>query len=79
MSKKRELPKKECSKLHINLSDKAKDELTHLKVITEKQSISDVIHAAVSWYKFLVEEQQKGTKIILRDRKGNYREVIKFD
>ncbi|MBR9676721.1 hypothetical protein GOV04_01110 [Candidatus Woesearchaeota archaeon] len=69
---------KDLHKLQVNISKKALNDLEELRTELEATSKAEVIKASLKLYKFITEEKlsDKGAKVLLRDSKGNIKEII---
>jgi hypothetical protein len=55
--------------VHINLSKEAYDELNELKIKLKLNTVSEVIRSSITLQKFLESEKERGSDIILRNKK----------
>jgi len=58
-------------KIHIELSDKATQELEELKDKIGAKTMTEVIRASLSLTRFLELQKEKGNEIIIREPKSN--------
>ena len=64
-------------RLNITLNTEAKDELEALKEITKKTSLVDVLRAALTVYRVVVDHQLSGGRVIFRHT-DNSEETLRF-
>jgi len=57
-------------RLNITLDQDQKTELEALKILAQKASLVDVIRAALSLFKIIIEHRNSGGKVILRNKDG---------
>lgn len=64
------------TKLQINMSEKALQELEDLQKSIDASTKTEVVKASLKMYKFLEEEKKGGAKIIIKDKNGNERQIV---
>lgn len=70
--------KEKIHKLQVNLSRNAVKELEELRDRVDASSKSEVIKSSLKLYSFITSEKykDKDLKILIKDSKGNTREII---
>ena len=63
-------------KLNFIVSQKIRDRLTYLQVLTESQSLSDVMRKAVAIYDFIQNEMRDGGKIFVHYEDKDPKEIL---
>jgi hypothetical protein len=64
-------------RLNLTLNSEAKSELETLKVRTQKSSLVDVLRAALTVYKVIIDLQEAGGRVVFR-KKDNTEETLRF-
>lgn len=64
------------SKLQINLSKKALEELEGLKKQMEASSKTEVVRSSIKLMKLVQSELSKGGEIVIKDAKGREKTII---
>jgi len=64
-------------RLNLTLNADAKNELEILKTKAQKSSFVDVLRAAITVYKVVIEHQEAGGRVIFR-KQDNTEEVLRF-
>lgn len=67
--------REESIRVSLRLSKEAKARLDNLKERTDADSLTEVIRHAIALYEGLLEQDEKGEEIILRNKDGNERLV----
>lgn len=62
-------------RLSVNLHRGTSDVLQQL-ARNQKLTLTEIIRRAISLYKFVIDEQQEGRKIVSLDADGNKRELV---
>lgn len=65
--------KNEKVRLSLQLTVRARERLERLQELTDADSLSEVIRKALIAYDLLLDEQQKGSCIIVRNEDGDTR------
>lgn len=65
------------AQVNIKLSEKALSQLEQIRVLTECETYTETIRAALALTKFLAEEKIKGAKLIVRT-KTHEKEILTF-
>ena len=64
------------SKLQINMSSKALKELEDLQKSIDANTKTEVVKASLKLYSFVEKQKKDGSKILIKDKNGNEREII---
>ena len=65
-------------RVQIDLAPQSYDRLKRLKEVTEASSYTDVLRDALRLYEYLIDVDQKGSRVLIADKKGNQSEVKIF-
>ena len=65
-------------RVQIDLAPQSYDRLKRLKEVTEASSYTDVLRDALRLYEYLIDVDQKGSRVLIADKKGNQSEIKIF-
>ena len=65
------------ARLHLEVPDRVRERIEHLRELSDADSITDVIRRALAVYDaVLTASREEGRTVIIRDRDGTERELL---
>lgn len=70
------MKKARITKLQINMSENALEELETLQRSIDASTKTEVVKSSLKLYKFLENEKRAGAKILIKDKDGKEKEIV---